>query len=89
LDAIYWFDADGEPATVRILVRHMELVQRADPRYPVIPGAEGQLMDRMHRVACSLSDGRTMVPAVRFREQPERDFGSVQSQDRAADPIDH
>jgi hypothetical protein len=81
LDTLYWFGADGEPATVRTLVRHMELVQQADLRYPVILGAEGQLMDGMHRVARALLEGRATVPAVRFPDQPEPDFRSVQPQD--------
>jgi hypothetical protein len=81
LDTVYWFDADGKPATVRILVRHMELVQQADLRYPVILGAEGQLMDGMHRVARSLLEGRETVSAVRFPEQPEPDFRNVQPKD--------
>jgi hypothetical protein len=81
LDTVYWFGADGEPATVRILVRHMELVQRADLRYPVILGSEGQLMDGMHRVARALLEGRTTVTAVRFPDQPEPDFRSIRPQD--------
>jgi hypothetical protein len=81
LDTVYWFSATGEPASVRVLVRHMELVQQADLRFPVILGAEGQLMDGMHRVARSLLEGRTTVPAVRFIEQPEPDFRSVQPED--------
>jgi len=81
LDTAYWFDGDGEPATVRILVRHMELIQQVDLRYPVILGAEGQLMDGMHRVARSLLEGRATVPAVRFVKQPEPDFRNVQPKD--------
>jgi hypothetical protein len=50
----------------------MELVQRADLRYPVILGAEGQLMDGMHRVARSLLEGRTTVSAVRLWSSPNR-----------------
>jgi hypothetical protein len=81
LDTVYWFGADGTPATVRTLVRHMELIQRVDLAYPVILGAEGQLMDGMHRVARALLEGRTSVPAVRFTEQPEPDFRGVRPED--------
>jgi elongation factor P hydroxylase len=81
LDTAYWFGADGEPATVRMLVRHMELAQQVDLRYPVILGAEGQLMDGMHRVARALLEGRATVSAVRFSVQPEPDFRNVRPED--------
>ena len=81
LDTAYWFGADGVPATVRVLVRHMELIQQVDLRYPVILGAEGQLMDGMHRVARALLEGRANVSAVRFSVQPEPDFRDVQPED--------
>jgi len=81
LDSAYWFGPESEPATVRILVRHMELVQQADLSHPVILGAEGQLMDGMHRVARSLLEGRTTVSAVRFAEQPQPDFKNVRPEE--------
>jgi len=81
LDTAYWFGTDGSPVTVRVLVRHMELIQQADPAYPVILGAGGQLMDGMHRVARALLEGRRTVPAVRFAAQPEPDFRDVRPDD--------
>ncbi len=88
LDTAYWFGPDGRPTTVRDLVRHMELVQRADLGYPVILGAEGQLMDGMHRVARALLEGRTTVVAVRFAEQPDPDFRNVRPEDLEYDGAD-
>lgn len=81
LDTVYWFGADGGPATVRTLVRHMELVDQVDVRHPVILGAAGQLMDGMHRVARAVLDGRSTVPAVRFAVQPDPDFRHVRPED--------
>ena len=77
IDSLYWFDADGTSATVRTLVRHMELVNAADISYPVILGAHGQVMDGMHRIARSLLEGRTTIRAVQFDEQPEPDYTNV------------
>ena len=73
LDAPYWFGVDDAAASVRILVRHMELVNAADLSYPVILGAQGQVMDGMHRIAKSLLLGRSTVRAVQFEHQPKPD----------------
>jgi hypothetical protein len=85
LDTVYWFGADGSPATVRILVRHMQLVNDVDPSYPVILGSEGEVMDGMHRVARSLLARRTTVAAIRFLTQPEPDFRNVRPEDLSYD----
>jgi hypothetical protein len=72
LDTVYWFGADGSPATVRILVRHMQFVNDVDPSYPVILGSEGEVMDGMYRVARSLLEGRTTIAKPDFRNvRPE------------------
>jgi hypothetical protein len=81
LDTAHWFGADGAPYTVRVLVRHMELVNEVDLSYPVILGTEGQVMDGMHRVARCLLEGRETVAAVQFNEQPEPDHKNVQPED--------
>ena len=81
IDSVYWFGADGSSATVRILVRHMELVNAADLSYPVILGADGLVMDGMHRIAKSLLQGRRTVRAVQFEEQPSPDHTSVSPED--------
>jgi hypothetical protein len=85
LDTVYWFGADGSPETVRILVRHMRLVNEVDPSHPVILGSEGELMDGMHRVARSLLEGRTTVAATRFLDQPEPDYKNVRPEDLSYD----
>jgi hypothetical protein len=81
LDTAHWFDADGSPLTVRVLVRHMQLVHEVDPAYPIIIGAEGQVMDGMHRVARALLEGRQTIAAVQFDEQPPPDHRDVHPND--------
>jgi len=81
LDTVHWFGADGAPYTVRVLVRHMELVNAVDLSYPVILGSEGQVMDGMHRVARCLLEGRATVAAVQFEDQPEPDHTNIQPED--------
>jgi hypothetical protein len=85
LDTVFWFGADGSTATVRILVRHMQLVSDVDLSYPVILGSEGEVMDGMHRVARSLLEGRTTVAATRFLIQPEPDFRNIHPEDLSYD----
>jgi hypothetical protein len=85
LDTVFWFGADGSPATVRILVRHMQLVSDVDLSYPVILGSEGEVMDGMHRVARSLLEGRATVAATRFLIQPEPDFRNIRPEDLSYD----
>src|ERR1700679_1000168 len=70
IDSVYWIGADGSSPTVRILVRHMELVNGADLSFPGIIGSDGRVMDGMHRIAKSLLLGNATVRAVRFDEQP-------------------
>lgn len=81
LDTVHWFGADGAPYTVRVLVRHMELVNQTDLAFPVILGTEGQVMDGMHRVARCLLEGRRTVPAVQFVVQPEPNYRNVRPED--------
>lgn len=78
LDTVHWFGADGSPTTVRILVRHMQLINEVDLSYPVILGAEGHVMDGMHRVARCLLEGRSTVAAVQFAEDPAPDYRGIQ-----------
>lgn len=81
LDTQYWMGADGSSPTVRILVRHMELVNEADLTYPVILGADGRVMDGMHRVAKSLLQGIPTVRVVQFVEQPAPDHVGIAPED--------
>jgi hypothetical protein len=85
IDSVYWFAADGSTASVRVLVRHMELVNAADLSFPVILGASGQVMDGMHRIAKALLEGRSSVRAVQFAVQPAPDFTNVRPEELSYD----
>jgi hypothetical protein len=81
LDEVYWFSADGEGSTVRVIAQHARLIQDADLAFPVILGADGRVMDGMHRVARAVLEGRATVPAVRFETDPPPDHRGVHPDD--------
>ncbi|HVB06500.1 MAG TPA: hypothetical protein VNF07_09690 [Acidimicrobiales bacterium] len=58
---------------MREIVEHLVLVQSAELAYPVILGADGRVMDGMHRIARALVEGRSHVAAVRFPADPPPD----------------
>jgi hypothetical protein len=64
LDEIYWFDDDQERPTCRRVLDHLRLIEATDLRYPIILGADGRVMDGMHRVAKALLEGREEIDAV-------------------------
>ncbi|HEX4518467.1 MAG TPA: hypothetical protein VH063_02690 [Gaiellaceae bacterium] len=70
LDTAYW----SGPLTVRDIADHMRLVEAVDLAYPIILGADGRVMDGMHRVVRALLDGHLTIAAVRFAVEPEPDF---------------
>jgi hypothetical protein len=74
VDCDYWFDGSHEQPTVRNVVAHMRLVEQVDMSYPIILGADGRVMDGMHRIARALLDGRSTINAVQFEIQPEPDY---------------
>ena len=81
LDEVYWFGESGIAATVRVMVEHARLIREADLRYPIILGADGRVMDGMHRVARALLDGRATIAARRFAVDPPPDHRGVQPSD--------
>jgi hypothetical protein len=80
LDAPYWFDPGPEP-TVRAVVEHARLIHEVDPRYPIILGPDGRVMDGMHRVARALLEGRSTITAVRLPTLPPPDFRDCRPDD--------
>lgn len=42
--------------------------------HPVILGAEGRVMDGMHRIARAILEGRSTIKAVQFVIEPEPDY---------------
>lgn len=77
LDEPFWFGGGGEEATCRAVADHARLIAEADLRYPIILGADGRVMDGMHRVAKAYLEGRRSISAVRLASDPEPDFVGV------------
>ncbi len=73
VDRNYWFDPGPEPS-VRRVIEHMRLIQEVDLSYPIVLGADGRVMDGMHRIARAILEGHTTVKAVKFTVQPEPDY---------------
>jgi hypothetical protein len=74
LDTAYW----SQPLTVRDVAEHVRLVQAVDLSYPIILGADGRVMDGMHRVIRAVLEGRVTISAVQFDVTPEPDFRNCQ-----------
>ena len=73
IDEVYWFDGELERPTCRKVLEHMRLIDEADLSFPILLGAEGRVMDGMHRVAKALLAGHQTIEAVRFASDPEPD----------------
>lgn len=73
LDEVYWFDDAHQRPTCRKVLEHMRLIEEVDPVHPIILGADGRVMDGMHRVARALLEGHETIGAVRFERDPEPD----------------
>jgi hypothetical protein len=73
IDEVYWFDERNRP-TCRSVLEHMRLIGEVDPSFPIILGADGRVMDGMHRVARAMLDGRSEIEAVRFAVDPSPDY---------------
>jgi hypothetical protein len=72
LDACFWFQS--EPAPCRAVALHAKMIQEVDSAYPIILSSSGQAMDGMHRVCKAMLEGRSVLPAVQFREDPVPDY---------------
>ena len=72
LDTNHWFDDHHRP-TVRAVIEHIDLIERADLTYPIILGADGRVMDGMHRVCKALLESNATIAARRFPVDPEPD----------------
>lgn len=85
LDEPFWFGGGSEAATCRAVADHARLIAETDLRHPIILGADGRVMDGMHRVCKAYLEGRRTVLAVRLDADPEPDFVGV---DEGALPYD-
>ncbi len=73
LDEVYWFDDAKERPTCRKVLEHIGLIHEVDLSYPIILGADGRVMDGMHRVAKAFLEGREEIEAVQFERNPDPD----------------
>ena len=85
LDEPFWFGGGSETATCRAVAEHARLIAEAHLSHPIILGADGRVMDGMHRVAKAYLEGRDTIPAVQLDVDPEPDFVGV---DEAALPYE-
>lgn len=83
LDEPFWFGGGPHDATCRAVAEHARLIAKSDLRYPIILGADGRVMDGMHRVAKAWLEGRDVIAAVQLIADPAPDFVGV---DEAALP---
>ena len=83
LDEPFWFGGGSEAATCRAVADHARLISETDLSYPIILGADGRVMDGMHRVAKAYLEGRDVIVAIQLAVDPAPDFIGV---DEAALP---
>jgi hypothetical protein len=76
LDEPFPADEKGN-VTWRNVVGHMALIHAADPTYPIILAANGEVMDGRHRVAKAMLAGKTTIEAAQFTDDPEPDYVNV------------
>ncbi|WP_111859424.1 hypothetical protein [Acinetobacter sp. CFCC 10889] len=79
LNESYWFP-DTHPTTQEI-IDHIQLVQDADLKYPIIVCADGRVMDGMHRIAKAKLQDQLTLQAVKFEVTPQPDFINVDADD--------
>lgn len=82
LDERSWFEESVEPPTCKEVAFHAKLIEEADLKYPIILGADGRVMDGMHRVCKAWMRGDETIKAVRFETDPAPDHV-----DRALDEL--
>lgn len=63
----------------RDFIRHMQQVNNADLKYPIILNDCGKIMDGFHRLAKALSLRKETIKAVRFDNTPQCTFVRVES----------
>ena len=81
VDSVYWFDGSLHKPTVRSVIEHLWLIEAVDSSYPIILGADGRVMDGMHRVARAILEGQDTIEARRFPVDPEPDHLDCQPED--------
>ena len=80
LDEAFPADEKGI-VTWRNVIGHMALIETADPGYPIILAANGEVMDGRHRIAKAMLTGKTTIEAVQFTNDPKPDYVDVYPQE--------
>jgi hypothetical protein len=80
VDTDFWFKFGPTP-TVRRIIDQIRLIQEVDLSYPIILGADGRVMDGMHRIARAVLEGRATIKAVQFTDEPEPDYRDCSPRD--------
>ena len=57
--------------TLREMVMHINAINNADLKYPIILDEDGEIMDGRHRIMKAMLDGKKTIKAVRFDKNPE------------------
>ncbi len=79
LNEAYWFP-DTYPTTQEI-IDHIQLIQNADLKYPIILCADGRMMNGMHRVAKAQLQDQQTISVVKFGVTQQPDFINVHEND--------
>lgn len=60
--------------TMRDFLVHLMRVNDSDLNFPIILNSQGRVMDGMHRIVKAKLEGRSHIPAVRFKQDPPHDY---------------
>ncbi|MEM1442626.1 MAG: hypothetical protein AAGF67_09805 [Verrucomicrobiota bacterium] len=75
-----WFRKSDPPPTHKEIALHAKLIEETNLAYPIILGADGRVMDGMHRICKAWLKGDATVLAVQFKEDPEPDYINVEEE---------
>lgn len=75
-----WFRESDPPPTHKEIALHAKLIEETNLAYPIILGADGRVMDGMHRICKAWLKGDATVLAVQFKEDPEPDYINVEEE---------
>jgi hypothetical protein len=76
LDENVWFHSNIEPTT-RTLIVHIQRIENADLRYPIIISKKLGLLDGYHRLVKAHIRKKSAISVVYIEEMPDPDFVGV------------
>ena len=68
IDIMPW---DGVGRNFKDFLAHVQLVKKADLKYPIILTPSGSIADGRHRLAKAIIDGHSTIKIVRLVDMPE------------------